>query len=69
MLKLFVSTLFLLVPLLTIAAEPGPMSFNEPEHLIVNNRILAKVNGKTISVVDVMKKMDVFLNRAYPPIC
>lgn len=36
------------------------------QHLIVNNRILAKVNEKTISVLDVMKKMEVFLNRYYP---
>jgi len=34
--------------------------------IVVNNRILATVNGKTISVIDVMKKMDVFLNRVYP---
>ena len=34
--------------------------------LVVNNRILAKVNEKTISVLDVMKKMDVFLNKYYP---
>lgn len=36
------------------------------QKLIVNNRILAKVNEKTISVLDVMKKMDVFLTRYYP---
>lgn len=38
---------------------------NQPE-IIVQNRILASVNGKNISVFDVMKKMDVFLSRAYP---
>jgi hypothetical protein len=38
----------------------------EPENLIVYNRILAKVNGKTISVIDVMKKMDMFLQKHYP---
>lgn len=36
------------------------------QHLAINNRILAKVNDKTISVLDVMKKMDVFLTRYYP---
>lgn len=35
------------------------------EDLIVHNRILAKVNGKSISVVDVMKKMEVFLSQAH----
>ncbi len=68
MLKTVLSCLFLLAPLMTIAAESTPMMpfEGEPKHLIVDNRILAKINGKTISVVDVVKKMDVFLNRAYP---
>jgi hypothetical protein len=34
--------------------------------VVVNNRILAKVNGKTITVVDVMKKMDMLLFRDQP---
>lgn len=34
--------------------------------LVVNNRILAKVNDKAISVVDVMKKMDVLFYREFP---
>lgn len=39
----------------------------EPDkQLCVNNRILAKVNGKAISVMDVMKKMDVQFYRQYP---
>ncbi len=42
------------------------LSAAEDQELIVHNRILATVNGKAISVVDVMKKMDVFLSRAYP---
>lgn len=37
----------------------------EPE-LMINNRILANVNGKPISVIDVMKKMDVVFYRRYP---
>lgn len=41
-------------------------SMEEPHELIVFNRILAKVNEKTISVVDVMKKMDLFLQKNYP---
>lgn len=37
------------------------------EHSIgINNRILARVNGKTISVMDVMKKMEIYLARSYP---
>lgn len=51
-----------------VADSPSPLLFpqEEGQELIVNNRILAKVHGKTISVIDVMKKMDVFLARAYP---
>ncbi len=55
--KLFLF-LALLIPVFGFASA-------EPE-LIVNNRILATVNGKVISVIDVMKKMDVFLSRNYP---
>lgn len=42
------------------------MAKEESQELIVYNRILAKVNGKTISVIDVMKKMDLVLQRYYP---
>lgn len=38
----------------------------EPKRIDVNNRILAKVNGKVISVFDVMKKMDVIFYQQYP---
>ncbi len=41
-------------------------SFPEPGHLIVQNRILAKVNNTTISVLDVVKKMEFFLHKYYP---
>ncbi len=34
--------------------------------IVVNNRILAKVNGKPITVVDVMKKLDVIFYRQFP---
>jgi hypothetical protein len=37
----------------------------EPK-LSVKNTILAKVNGNTISVIDVMKKMDMLLHQRYP---
>ncbi|MBI2743863.1 MAG: SurA N-terminal domain-containing protein [Chlamydiales bacterium] len=69
MLKKSLLALFVLgASLSSQAVEPlgMPTSYEEPQHLVINNRILAKINGKTISVVDVVKKMDVFLNRAYP---
>jgi hypothetical protein len=49
-----------------ISSESLSMPMNSEHTLIVNNRILATVNGKKISVLDVMKKMDVFLNQHYP---
>jgi hypothetical protein len=53
---------------LSHAALPSLMQSREPEHLVVHNRILANVNGQNISVMDVMKKMDLYLARAYPQI-
>ena len=62
----FFSLLLAIAPVVSSAANMPFMSMEEPQNLIVNNRILAKINDKTISVIDVMKRMDVFLNRAYP---
>lgn len=56
--------LIALLPIIIFADKPPALE--EPQELIVNNRILTKVNGKTISVMDVMKKMDVYLSRYYP---
>jgi hypothetical protein len=52
---------------LQIGAQNPPVPQMEQVHeIIVNNRILTKLNGKNISVLDVMKKMDVFLSHYYP---
>ncbi len=52
---------------ITLHAETPPlMTQEEPGDLVIYNRILAKVNGKTISVIDVVKKMDLFLQKNYP---
>lgn len=51
---------------LPLRAEPSLLAHSEPEELVIYNRILAKANGKTISVIDVMKKMDLFLQKHYP---
>jgi hypothetical protein len=50
----------------SLSADVPILPAEDAQQLIVNNRILTKVNGKTISVIDVLKKMDVFLTRAYP---
>lgn len=41
------------------------MATDQPE-IIVQNRILATVNGKNITVYDVMKKMEMYLARSFP---
>ncbi len=49
-----------------IGTDPMGFGRNEPEHIEVNNRILAKVNGKGISVIDVMKKLDMVFYKSFP---
>lgn len=53
----------------TLCAKIGDnvfLSNSSPQQLEVNNRILANVNGKLISVVDVMKKMDILFYQQFP---
>lgn len=44
----------------------GGYDQNYPENLVINNRILLKVNGKTVTVMDVVKKMDILFYRQFP---
>lgn len=57
----------LTIPFLATAAEmPGP--FAQPDHqkIAFQNSIIAKVNGKTISMMDVKKRLDLFFYKNYP---
>ncbi|MGZ3633744.1 MAG: peptidylprolyl isomerase [Parachlamydiaceae bacterium] len=56
---------FLLMPFHS-HAEVSLLANKPTEHVVVNNRVLAKVNGKAISVMDVMKKMDILFYREFP---
>lgn len=57
----------LLLSLVPVYGElPSVLAYEEPQEIIVTNRILARVNGISISVIDVMKKMDMLLQRYYP---
>jgi hypothetical protein len=47
-------------------ANPAPMLQNNNQQLVIQNRILTRVNNKTISVLDVVKKMEVFFSKQYP---
>lgn len=49
-----------------LGAQPSGLLFETQKHVLVNNRILATVNGHPISVYDVMKKMDMIFYRQFP---
>lgn len=51
---------------LMISADPFLFNTDQEMQITVNNRILAKVNGKAISVMDLMKKMDMLFYRQFP---
>lgn len=46
--------------------DPFMLAQEERAHIVVNNRILARVNEKAISVVDLMKKLDILFYREFP---
>lgn len=46
-------------PMQTLIHDTSP-------HIVINNRPLARVNGKTFSLIDVVKKMDIFIQTQYP---
>ncbi len=48
------------------AAPMPPMSMGDNQKIGVQNSILAKVNGTTISMMDVKKKMDLLFHQNYP---
>lgn len=62
-LKIRIFLLGSLLAALHLSANP---SMEQEPHLIIQNRILAKVHNSTISVLDVVKHMEVFLNKHYP---
>lgn len=49
----------------SLAAQMSPGAFSD-QKIAVQNSILAKVNGKTISVLDVKKKLDLTFHQAFP---
>lgn len=50
------------------AASSFPTASHDDGQIIINNRILARVYDKTISVFDLVKKMDLFLSGYYPDV-
>jgi hypothetical protein len=50
-------------PLLSV--EPPSMDFSQNQKIAMQNTILAKVNGQTLSMMDVKKKMDLLFHQYY----
>lgn len=68
---LFVAFCFSVFSILPAAENPGLMQnsiSSLPKKIIINNRPLIKINGKTISLMDVVKKMDLFALENYPKV-
>lgn len=67
--KNFFSLIFLAIACFSTSEIKGEASLfgssKEPQ-ITVNNRVLAKANGKAISVIDLMKKMDMLFYRQFP---
>lgn len=60
--------LILLLPTLLFSTMADKLFMANEDHLqiIVNNRVVAQVNGKAITVIDVMKRMDILFLRQFP---
>lgn len=58
--------LFALFAIKALASEMLPVDFSDDQKIAIQNSILAKVNGTTISMMDVKKKMDVLFHQYYP---
>jgi hypothetical protein len=66
MIKWFIPLVIATQPLLHGASNSLFFPQSENIKIVVNNRILAKVNGKAISLVDLQKKMDMLFYRQFP---
>lgn len=64
--KWIILSLALMATTSLMAQEALMYGPNDNMKIAVDNRILAKVNGKAISVFDVMKKMDMLFFRQFP---
>jgi hypothetical protein len=67
--QLFICLILALMGLTNLQAINNESFFNsrqEEPKIYINNRILARVNGKPISTYDLMKKMDLAFFRQYP---
>lgn len=61
--KLLIFSLLLSSPLI---AAPSSLGGGKAGVIVINNRVLAHVNGKAITVLDLMKKMDMLFLKQFP---
>lgn len=59
------STLFAVTPMMNPGVDFS-MNPDVPDHVEINNRILLKIGGKPLSVMDVVRKMDLVFYQEYP---
>lgn len=64
--KIFPLTLLALLFAHAAIAAPTSLVGGKPSEIVVNNRVLAHVNGKAITVMDVMKRMDMLFLKQFP---
>lgn len=57
---------FLAGAFLQAAPDPSSLRKNSGEKILINHRILAKINGKPITTYDLMKQMDITFYKRYP---
>lgn len=63
---IILSFYFLSFSLLQAKGNEPLFNLKEEPKIFINNRIIARVNGKSISTYDLMKKMDLSFYRQYP---
>jgi hypothetical protein len=66
--KLVLNFIGALICLLLPLAQGNAVSLlqENQERIFINNRILAKANGKVISVIDIMKQLDLLFYKGFP---
>jgi len=52
--------------LFAFSSSPKLVPLEPVDEIVIQNRILVKINEKNISVLDVVKQIDLFLSRHYP---
>lgn len=62
----FFAFLFISLSAFLGAVQSSPLFMEDNYEIIFENRLLAQVNGKPVTVYDLMKKMDLVFYRQYP---